>query len=205
MNWINFKKTMFDLACFSVHQVFLWQPGFDRNNLVNWTKKGYLLRLRRGYYTFPEYLDKPGYAAFFAGKMYNPSYISLHTALSFYGMIPESVFQITSVTSLKTASFTNTFGEYRYKSVRNDLMFGYHPYLLQDGRAVSYASREKALLDLLYLFPFYSTERDLKDLRLDQDELHENLNQIEFINLAARFQSRALEKRARLLLKVYDL
>ena len=83
---------------------------FSRNNLVHWTNQGLLIRLRQGHYTFPEYKGRADYSFYFANRIYRPSYISLHTALSFYGIIPESVVQITSVTSLKTASFTNAFG-----------------------------------------------------------------------------------------------
>jgi predicted transcriptional regulator of viral defense system len=205
MNWFEFRSRMFDLGCFSIHQVYAWQPEFDRNNFIRWTRKGYLVRLRQGLYAFPEYRSKPDFAAYFAGKIYNPSYISLHSALSFYGLIPESVVQITSVTSLKTAVFKNSFGEYSYQSVREDLMFGYVPLPLADGRTTAYATREKALLDLLYLYPFYDTERELAELRLDGDALHADLNRDEWESLAARFHSAALDKRRRLLSKVYGL
>ena len=205
MSWIEFKNRMFELGCFSIHQVYAWQPGFDRNNFVRWARKGYLVRLRKGLYAVPEYRNKPDIAAYFAGRIYNPSYISLHSALLFYGLIPESVVQITSVTSLKTAVFRNSFGEYSYKSVRDDLMFGYVPRPLADGRTTAYATREKALLDLLYLYPFYNTEHELAGLRLDGDVLHEDLNRAEWESFAARFHSVALEKRMRLLFKVYGL
>ena len=114
---------MFDLGCFNIHQVYAWKPGFDRNNFVRWAQKGYIIRLRQGYYSFPEYKGKPDFALYFANRIYRPSYVSLHTALSFYGIIPEAVVQITSVTTLKTAGFTNEFGEYSYKSISGDLMF----------------------------------------------------------------------------------
>ncbi len=205
MNWIEFKNSMFDLGCFSIHQVYAWQPRFDRNNFVRWTRKGYLVRLRRGLYAFPEYKSKPDSSVYFASRIYNPSYISLHSALSFYGLIPEGVVQITSVTSLKTAVFRNDFGEYSYKSVRDDLMFGYVPHPLLDGRTTSYATLEKALLDLLYLYPFYKTEDEIANLRLDGDILCEDLNLAELESFMARFRSTALEKRMQLLLKVYDL
>lgn len=205
MNWIEFKNKLFDLGSFSIHQVYAWQPDFDRNNFVRWTRKGYLVRLRQGVYAFPEYRGKPGYAAYFAGKIYSPSYISLHSALAFYGLIPESVVQITSVTSLKTAVFKNGFGEYSYQSVRDDLMFGYVLLPFADGRVTAYATREKALLDLLYLYPFYDTERELSELRLDGDILNEDLDLAEWESLAERFHSDALEKRRRLLSKVYGL
>ncbi len=42
MNWHLFKSKFFDLGCFSIHQVYAWQPGFDRNNLSRWLDKGYL-------------------------------------------------------------------------------------------------------------------------------------------------------------------
>jgi predicted transcriptional regulator of viral defense system len=205
MNWIDFRRTLVDLACFNVDQVYAWRPGFDRNNFVRWTRKGYLVRLRRGWYAFPEYLGKPGIAEYFAGRIYKPSYISLHSALSFYGLIPESVIQITSVTPLKTAAFRNRFGEYSYKSIRHDLMFGYVQRPLADGRTTAHATREKALLDLLYLYPSYNTESELTDLRLDRDVLHEDLNRAVWESLCGRFHCAALERRARLLAKVYDL
>lgn len=134
---------MFDLACFSIDQVYAWQPGFDRNNLSRWIKKGLLIRLRQGYFTFPEYKGKPDYAWYFANRMYRPSYISLHTALSFHGIIPESVIQITSVTSLKTAYFKNPFGEYSFKTLKKELMFGYLLKPMPDGRALQMADPEK--------------------------------------------------------------
>jgi predicted transcriptional regulator of viral defense system len=196
---------MFDLGCFSIHQVYAWQPGFDRNNFVRWTRKGYLVRLRQGIYAFPEYRGKPDMAAYFASRIYNPSYISLHSALSFYGLIPESVVQITSITSLKTAVFKNVFGEYSYKSIRNDLMFGYVARPIGDGRAIPYATREKALLDLLYLYPFYNTEQELIELRLDGDVLREDLSRTAWKSLMERFRSDALGNRARLLCQVYGL
>lgn len=205
MNWIEFKSKFFDSGCFSIHEVYAWHPSFDRNNFGRWLRKGYLTRLRRGWYAFPEYQREPDMAAYFAGRIYKPSYISLHAALAFYGLIPESVVQITSVTSLKTAAFKNAFGEYSYKSVRSDLMFGYFRRPLPNGRTVAYASREKALLDLLYLYPFYAGESELADLRLDQDVLHEDMNYNEWEALGARFRCKALEKRMRLLAKVYEL
>lgn len=102
---------MFDLGCFNIHQVYAWKPGFDRNNIVRWTKVGQLIRLRQGFYTFPEYKQKPDFTLYFANRIYLPSYVSLHTALAFYGLIPEAVVQVTSVTSLKITSLSNDFGD----------------------------------------------------------------------------------------------
>lgn len=196
---------MFDLGCFNIHQVYAWKPGFDRNNFVRWTHKGLLSRLRQGYYTFPEYKSKPDFALYFANRIYRPSYVSLHTALAFYAMIPETVIQITSVTSLKTVSFTNDFGAYSYKSLKDELMFGYDLKPMADGRTFQLATPEKALLDLLYLYPFYNTGQELEELRLDEDFLQDDLNRGLLEKYMLKFENKALEKRVQLLMKTYGL
>lgn len=205
MNFLEFKHKLFDLACFNINQVYAWQPDFDRNNLIRWVKKGYLIRLRQGFYTFPEYKKSAGYSLYFANRIYRPSYISLHTALSFYGMIPEAVVQITSVTTLKTAFFKNDFGEYSYKSVKENLLFGYQLKPVANGRTIQFASPEKALLDLLYLYPFYNTTQELEELRLDDYFMHNDLNKEQLLQLADRFQSKALMERVNLLIETYEL
>lgn len=205
MNYLEFKKRLFNLGGFYTHQVFALDPGFNRNNLGRWTKKGMLIRLRRGYYTFPEYKDNADFALYFANHIYRPSYISLHTALSFYGMIPETIVQFTSVTSLKTASFNNELGEYHYRSIRRELMFGYKLKPISDGRVIHLATAEKALLDLLYLYPFYNTARELENLRLDEDFLNNDLDIDLLSNQQSKFTNRELDKRVKLLLKTYDL
>lgn len=205
MSYLEFKARMFDLACFNIHQVFAWKPDFDRNNITRWLKKGYLIQLRQGYYTFTEYKSKPDYPLYFANRIYRPSYISLHSALSFYGMIPEIVVQITSVTSIKTCFFRNDFGEYSYKKVKEDLMFGSDLKSMADNRTVQFATPEKALLDLLYLYPFYNNKNEIEALRLDEDYLQDDLNGDLLMEYAERFHSKALSQRVKLLFKTYAL
>jgi predicted transcriptional regulator of viral defense system len=205
VNYIEFKDKMFDLACFSYDQVYSWQPSFDRNNLSRWIKRGLLIRLRQGCFTFPDYKGKPDYTWYFANRIYRPSYISLHSALSFYGIIPESVIQITSVTSLKTAYFVNPFGEYSYKTIKKELMFAYVLKPMYDGRTLQFADPEKALADLLYLYPEYCTEQDMLDLRLDEEYLQNEMKKNLLQEYISRFKSKALEKRVNQLFIAYAL
>lgn len=205
MNYLEFKNRMFDLVCFNTNQVYAWKPDFDRNNFVRWVKKGLLVRLRQGYYTFPEYKNKPDFTLFFANRIYRPSYISLHTALAFYGIIPEAVVQITSVTTLKTANFQNEFGEYEYKSIRAELMFGYDFKTIANARSIKLARPEKALLDLLYLYPFYNSEKEMEELRLDEDFLQDELDLQRLEDYLSGFKNKALQKRVRLLKSTYSL
>lgn len=205
MNYLQFREKMFDLVCVNTNQVYAWQPAFNRNNFSRWVKKGLLVRLRQGYYTFPEYKNKVDIAYYFANRIYQPSYISLHTALSFYGIIPESVVQITSITTLKTAIFINDFGEYSYKNIKESLFFGYDIKDMPDRRVLQFATAEKAILDLLYIYPFYNTEQDFRELRFDEDFLYNDLNVSRLNEYVSNFKSKALEKRAKLLIKSYNL
>lgn len=205
MTFIEFKDQFYDLGCFSTQQVYAWYPDFDRNNLIRWVRRGWLIRLRQGYFAFAEYLRKPDFALYIANRIYRPSYISLHTALSFYGIIPESVVQITSVSSLKTMFFENSFGEYTFKSIRSDLMFGYKPHLIADDRTLLLATPEKALLDLLYLYPFYDSLEELEELRLDEDYMLDDFNLDRMEYYLDRFSSKALDRRVSKLIKVYNI
>ena len=204
MNYLQFRNRFYDLGCFQIHQVYAWQADFDKSNLTRWVKQNLLIKLRNGYYSFPEYLNQADFSYYVSNRIYRPSYISLHTALAFYGIIPEAVVQITAVSALKKTSFENAFGTFTYRQVASELMFGYDmkPF---SGRTISFAHPEKALLDLLYLYPFYNTSLEMEELRLDEDFMQQDFNAERFKEYAIRFQSKALLKRIELLLKVYDL
>lgn len=205
MNFIEFRSRFVSLACFSTDQVFAAYPGFDRNNLGRWVNQGYLVRLRQGYYAFPEYREKNDFAWYIANRIYKPSYISLHTALSFYGIIPEAVSQITSVTTLKTAAFRNSFGDYSYKTVKENLMFGYDLKEMEGARRIMFATPEKALIDLLYLYPFYDSVRELAELRLDESYMETEISMERLHEYAGRIGSKALFRRIDALQAVYNL
>lgn len=205
MLYQEFHKTMSEEACFTSNQVYAWRPGLDKNNMGRWVKNGLLVKLRNGYYTFPEYLQEPNFAFFLANRIYRPSYISLHTALAFHGLIPESVVQITSVTTLKTNKFQNRFGIFSYKTIKPQGLFGYDHLPFSKGRNLLMAKPEKALIDLLYLYPFYQTEADLEALRLDEDILKEIVNTELMQSFAAKFKNTTLEKRVKLLIGIYNL
>ena len=213
VGFIEFKEKLLPEGCFSIHQARLYFPTFDRNNLTRWTKKGLLLRLRQEWYAFPELLQRPDFARYVACRIYRPSYISLHTALSIYGMIPEAVSSITSVSTLKTAKFENAFGQYAYQNVKPDLFFGYKPVMLPLNTAIinppqlawMLAHPEKALLDLLYLYPFYDSEEELEHLCLDDDFMTGELDLDRLSEYQQKMSNKALNARVKKLLKIYNL
>ncbi len=205
MNYRQFYQQWHPFACFSTQQVKAIYPAFNRSNYIQWQRNGCIVSLRKGWYAFADYLQQPDYARYFAGKMYAPSYISLHTALSFYGIIPEQVVAVTSVTTQKTANFTNAFASYSYQTIRPHLFFGYTPMTLSDGKVYSMATPEKALVDLLYLYPQYQTETDMVELRLEEDWLSVDLDRKRLHDYLSQVGSPALTKRMEILKKAYCL
>jgi len=84
-------------------------------------------------------------------------------------------------------------------------MFGYDLKPISYGRTFQLASPEKALIDLLYLYPFYNTMDELEELRLDEDFLHDDLD-LDLLNeYSLKFENKALERRVQLLINTYDL
>jgi len=115
------------------------------------------------------------------------------------------VTSITSVSSLKTTTFKNDFGEYVYKKIKEDLFFGFDLKSLSDRRTMKLVTPEKAILDLLYLYPFYNTIQEMQELRFDEDFMQEELNIDRLIEFMDNFKSKALEKRVKIMLKSYNL
>ena len=205
MDFLTFRERMYPMGCFNINQVLLWEKDFDRNNLTRWCRRGLLVKLRNQYYAFPEYRQMPDFSRYVANRIYSPSYISLHSALSFYGMIPEEVVQLTSVTTLKTARFENDFGTFHYQNVKTPFYFGFEIKTMQSGRGLLFATPEKALLDLLYLNPYYKTEQDMEELRLDEDYMQNELNLERLNGYLLKIESKTMEQKVKRLMKVYEL
>ncbi|MDY0123887.1 hypothetical protein [Sulfurimonas sp.] len=88
------------------------------DKISNLVKSGELVRLKKGFYTFSKpYLTKPIDLISVANTLYTPSYVSFDYALSYYGMIPERVSEITSATSKNEKLFETPIGRFSYKKV----------------------------------------------------------------------------------------
>jgi len=204
MNYLYFRNRFVELGCFSVHQIDAAFPGFDRNNLTRWQRKGLLVKLRQSFYAFPEYKSQPNYGFFVSNYIYKPSYISLHTALAFYDIIPEAVTQITAVSALKTAAFENLFGSFSYMKMKPELIFGYN-ILPFNNRSIHIAQPEKAILDFLYLYPFYDTESEIASLRFDEDFVCNELDVEKLSLYLGKFNNKKLAKRVEILMELYNI
>ncbi|MFH0772090.1 MAG: hypothetical protein V1933_05670 [Candidatus Omnitrophota bacterium] len=121
-----------------------------KNNLGRWVRMGRLLKLKRDLYEFNDFgLASNIPDACIANKLYTPSYVSLHTALSIYGIIPEIAAAVISLTTRPTRTFRNKYGVFFYRSCQPRAFTGYRlmPY---EGTKILIADPEKAMTDFIY-------------------------------------------------------
>lgn len=112
---------------------------------------GGLIRVRKGLYVFGErYRRNPLSRELLANLIYGPSYVSLDYALSHYGMIPERLENVTSVTTGESRRFSTPFGVFTYQPLPPRR---YAPGIRWSGEGDTrclMASPEKALVDKVW-------------------------------------------------------
>ena len=142
-------------------------------------RDGQLIRLKRGLYVVSsDVTGKQTDIRICANHIYSPSYISLQWALRWYGLIPEHVVTVTSVTTNATKLFKNSLGYFSYRKVADS----YFPIgirnVVDNGIGFLIARPEKALCDLI-LADSYLPSRSFtglatyleEDIRFDMDAL----------------------------------
>lgn len=151
-----------------------------------WSKKGNLLRLKNGLYAFTkdkERIKGEEVAAF----IYEPSYLSLESALAWYGFIPEMVYAYVSVTARINRKFTNDFGTFLYRHIKPELFWGYTETKTEYGHYLL-AEPEKALLDYFYLnLSKVRNETDFDNIRFNMDAINEKIDVDKFQKYLSAF------------------
>lgn len=141
-------------------------------------KNGDIIRLKRGLYVVnPEISKKTLSNELVANHLYAPSYISMSSALRYYGLIPEAVYLFQSMTVKHSRNFDTPIGTYNYTHISRDAFHigirsintGEYSFLI--------ASPEKALCDLIantsmvnLRYPKDVENFLIHDIRLDMDE-----------------------------------
>lgn len=153
MKYTHFKNKIKLLPVFSSSQLTAWGEDLQtfRNQLTYWKKRGLIHSLKKGFYLLNENdRDKTPSRFYVANILFSPSYVSLETALFFYGIIPEEVHDIVSVTLKKTSHFQNILGTFHYHHVKSSSFIGWQKLEDESGNWFLMAEPEKALVDFLY-------------------------------------------------------
>ena len=92
--------------------------AYPRNRINDLLRQGIIIRVKKGLYVFGDKDRKYPYSKeLLANLIYGPSYVSLDYALAYYGLIPERVEALTSVTPNRTRRFSTPVGLFLYRQI----------------------------------------------------------------------------------------
>jgi len=138
-----------------------------RHQLSRWTAAGKIYQLRRGLYALaPPFQKVIPHPFLIANHLVPGSYISLQSALAFYGLIPENVPVTTSVTTGRPGHYSTPLGQYHFRHIQTGWFQAYKQVDLGNNQKAFVATPEKALLDLIYLEAGSESIAYLSELRL---------------------------------------
>ena len=141
-------------------------------------RNGLLLRIKKGLYVVsPTVTRVPLSPELIANHVYAPSYVSMHSALRYYGLIPEAVYSVQSMTVKHTRCFDTPLGRFDYTCVCRDAFPIGVTIVNKQTYTFLMATPEKALCDLIACAPKVNLRylKDVEqflceDLRMDMDD-----------------------------------
>jgi hypothetical protein len=146
-----------------------------RDKISRMIKKKEIIQVKKGLYVLSPAFGGNLNLNVLANLVYGPSYISLEYALSYWGLIPEKVTEVTSMTNKRNKSFETPVGTFSYKYLENSKYSIGIEWISDNTGSFLIASREKAVCDRTALVKGLDVN-DIasfleEDLRLDMDEL----------------------------------
>lgn len=137
-----------------------------------------IIKIKRGLYVLGECYDVILSRELLANHIYGPSYVSFDYALSYYGLIPERVYDITSMTTRLAKTYTNSFGSFSYIKSPVELYKVGIVSELEGNYSFLIATKTKALCDKIIFTKKLNirSEKDMfyfvtEDLRIDFEDL----------------------------------
>ena len=175
-----------------------------RDWLARKVKQKELIRLKNGFFVIAEKIenDLVPYEQI-ANLLYGPSYISFEWALSYYQMIPEGVYGVTSASAVKSKRFKTALGNFDYRALNHSrYAVGLDQQENGAGKFII-ATPEKALADLVHA---KSKNLEAKDLLVDliesrriDEDLLKKLNKPHLLEIADCYHSKAVTELSRAL------
>ncbi|MDD4637380.1 MAG: hypothetical protein PHI48_05710 [Bacteroidales bacterium] len=150
------------------------------NKISELEKSGTLIRLKKGMYVLsPKESGKLISVELVANHLYGPSYVSKESALRYYGLIPESVYSVQSMTTKHSRVFVNSLGKFEYTQCEKSYFSVGIRQEIMDNTSFLIACPEKALCDLIIHTPNLNLrfQKDMlaylkDDLRFDMDAFY---------------------------------
>lgn len=130
--------------------------GLSEHSVNAYLKEKSIVRLKRDFYIYREQFEKNksdlSYAFYIANNLRSPSYISLESAMQFYGLMTETIADVvTSVTTKVTGHYNTKIGKFMYRSIKGSLFDFYETYTKGNYKFLI-ATTFKSIFDYLYFF-----------------------------------------------------
>jgi len=158
--------------------------------------QGDLIHLRRGYYSLAE-KHRRGALNLFAisQKIYGPSCVSLESALSYHGWIPEAVYTTTCITSQRSRDFHTPLGKFAYQHVPLKVLMVDVERLSPGAETFLMARPWRALADYVFVYKkdWKSLRPLMTGLRIEEDLLH-SIDVAELKEIAESYPSRRVSR-----------
>ncbi|MBI1869699.1 MAG: hypothetical protein HYS07_00735 [Chlamydiae bacterium] len=168
-----------DVISDDVLSVLIAKTKASRYGLVNRAiAHGDLVHIRQGLYLLAERYRRRRVNLFeLAERIYGPSYVSLESALSYHGWIPEAVYEVTSASMKRSREFHAPIGTFSFKSVSKNAFYVGVERVVRDQTIFFMANPWKALIDYIYVY-----KKDWKSLKPVRESLRvedEFLNEVD--------------------------
>ena len=155
--------------------------------LSDWVKKGLLVKPRRDVYLLKENINLNPFLL--SNRLFRPSYVSLESALFYWGLIPDIVPAVTAITSKRTRKFEFNNQLFYYQKIKSNLFLGYGEVKDKEWGFLM-ASPEKSILDYFYLnLPKLRDKNDWYELRIDAKIYSKVVNRTKLFKLLRVFNS----------------
>ena len=194
MHYIELKETLKDFTIFSLNDIKKIDSRFFRSRLNEWQDKGYIKKIIKGCYIFSDLKLNENVLFEIANRIYSPSYISFEMAFSYYRLIPESVYEITSASTRRTYKFKTPIAEFSYRTISPRLFFGYN-LVKYNNKYFKFASIEKAILDYFYINSNLTKNDNFESLRINKDMFFEQINEKKLHRYLEIFDKNSLTRR----------
>jgi predicted transcriptional regulator of viral defense system len=194
MKFVEISQKLSKLMLFDQKQLKLFDPNFDDKQFFDWQKNNLIKKVIRGKYILADQEIDDSFRYFVSSQIYKPSYISMELAMANYGLIPETINNVTCISTKKTQKFFTPIGNFFYRHLKPSLFWGYQ---LVSVRGVFYplAEIEKVILDYLYLHSDIAEHNDFIDMRIDLFLMSEivNIDKLKFY--LEKFENKSLSQR----------
>jgi hypothetical protein len=177
------------------------------NKIISLEASGKLIRLKRGLYVgSPKNNGTLLSPELIANHLLGPSYVSMETALAHYGMIPERVFAIQSLTTKRAKIFNTPLGRFSYIQTGAEYFrIGLVQEIVDQQYAFLIASREKALCDkMVYTKQLNLTSQKTVETYLEED-LRIEMESLKILDVEIIKQCYETGSKAQQLMHLYKL